>query len=415
MSKKLTRLWSVMCRSGSSLLSFPRITSLTEMSIRSSMSRPLPSILPEQLRTVLELRGGDVRCPVAVETALGTIPYFRARPAAAPAPVPSRGGGGGSGRFAGLSAHTNSWNRGPPPPSDDGFQPAHRRDRRPPPRAEASEDGWMKVGGGRRPQTVTAPPQNTIVDSTRPDTESTVAKFSSSAIRENANVEDRILAKVKGKVNKIGPHTYDATKAFMQQILDSDNTEFLDDFMKYIFQKAATESTFCSLYARLLHELADEFKHLRTVMTSLFRDYIIVFTEVESSPDVGSENYKIFLEAQERKKFRRGYSQFVGELVKLGEADTADFSHLMRQIVTVLETKHADSSATLLCEEYVDCLANMSESASAILGAAEWSEEIKTRIKTLSSKPRPDVPGFTNKARFALMDLVEFAERGWKK
>lgn len=402
------------------------------MSIRPSMSRPLPSILPEQLRTVLELRGGDVRCPTVVETALGAIPYFRARAApvtAAPARGGGAGGGASSGRFAGLSAHTqHTWGRGggPHPQSnDDGFQPAsHRRerhhdrhhdrnhdrnhDRRT--RVEVSDDGWTSVNT-RRP----TPSAENTVESTSVTTEPSIAKFSSSAIRANTNVEDRILSKVKGKINKIGPHTYDATKAFMQQILDSDNTEFLDDFMKYIFQKAATESAFCPLYARLLHELADEFTHLRTVMMSLFRDYITVFTEVESSPDVGSENYKVFLEAQERKKFRRGYSQFVGELVKYGEANSDDFAQLMRQIVSVLDTKHSDSSATLLCEEYIDCLANMCESASGILRSADWSVEIKTRTKTLSLKSRPDVPGFTNKARFALMDLVEFAERGWTK
>jgi hypothetical protein len=223
-----------------------------------------------------------------------------------------------------------------------------------------------------------------------------------------------MLARVKGKINKIGPSTYEATKVFMQQILDSDETGFLDDFMRFVFQKAATESAFCSLYAKLLHELADQFTHLRTVMTSLFRDYIEIFKEVAETPDVGTSDYREFVEAQERKKFRRGYSQFVAELVKLGEAEKEDFKTLIHAIVGVIEANHNDATKTLLCEEYIDCLANLCNSAPNILSEAPWSEGIRSRLDAMTKKSRADVPGLTNKGRFALMDLVDSASRGWK-
>jgi hypothetical protein len=240
-------------------------------------------------------------------------------------------------------------------------------------------------------------------------------RFSSAAVKATENVEDRILAKVKGKINKIGHSTYVATKTFMQQILDSDETEFLDEFMQFVFQKAATESTFCPLYARLLHELADEFGHLRTVMVKLFRDYVNIFTEVEAAPpDEGSESYHAFVEAQGRKKFRRGYSQFVAELVKLGEVDVVDFGRLIMQIVSVLEAHHTNAAKTLLCEEYIDCLANMCTSAPAVLCAADWSPAIRIRLEVISKKPNAAVPGLTNKCRFAIMDLVDASARGWK-
>jgi hypothetical protein len=220
-----------------------------------------------------------------------------------------------------------------------------------------------------------------------------------------------MLARVKGKINKIGFSTYDATKVFMQQILDSDEIGFLDEIMKFVFQKAATESAFCPLYAKLLHELADEFPHLRTVMISLFRDYTVIFTEVDKTPDVGTSDYIAFVEAQERKKFRRGYSQFVSELVKLGEADKEAFSTLVQQIVTVIETIHTNASQTLLCEEYIDCLAHLCK-GSAIMSSIDCAENVRARLTTLTKKARSEMPGMTNKARFSLMDLVDSAS-GW--
>jgi len=227
--------------------------------------------------------------------------------------------------------------------------------------------------------------------------------------------EDRMLARVKGKINRLGHSTYDATKVFMEQILSSDDTDFLDELMKYVFQKAATESAFCVLYARLIHELADEFTHFRTVMRAIFRDYTAIFSEVSTAPDPDTESYKAFVEAQERKKFRRGYSQFVAELVKMGEVDTASFTTLCEQIVTVLESIHLDASNALLCEEYIDCLANMCVSAVELLRGAPWAKEISVRLAALIAKPKSSAPGFTNKGRFALMDLVEVAAKnGWK-
>ena len=406
------------------------------MSIRSNMSSShLPSSLPEHLRRVLETRSNSNVCPSDIAERLLSMPFFQKSKEARPAKAINR--------FAGLVPNPNNpgfanGGAGNPPSqwrpayssSADprGGRADHRNNHRYEPRHESrhearhearTDDGFQVWSSRRQPArpvaVVAAPVVAPIVAPVTPvSTEPEGPKFSSAAVKSAGETEDRILAKVKGKINKLGPMNYDATKTFMQQILDSDETEFLDEFMKFIFQKAATESAFCPLYAKLLHELADQFTHLRVVMTNLFRDYTAIFVEVETAPDVGTENYKAFVEALERKKFRRGYSQFVAELVKLGEADLDAFSELVQQIVTVLEASYKIPEKTLVCEEYIDCLANMCTSAPKILSRASWSEGVKERLAKLAKLPRSDAPGLTNKGRFALMDLVDFANRGWK-
>ena len=230
-------------------------------------------------------------------------------------------------------------------------------------------------------------------------------------------MEDRMLARVKGKINRIGFSTYEPTKVFMQQILSSDDTDFLDELMKFMFAKASVETTYCPLYAKLIHELGDEFPHFRVIAHTLFRDYITAFAHVDAGtePDPGSEDYEAFKAAQERKRARRGYSQFVAELVKLGEVDVPAFTVLLTEIVGVIEANHTVADHTLMCEEYIDCLAMMCTSASTILTAcAAWSAPLAARIAALATKPRAEVPGLTNKARFALMDLADAARRGWR-
>lgn len=362
------------------------------MSSRSAMSS---GKLPEPLERVLSLREGSVRCPPDVEKALSSLPHFRVRAAVAP-PVSVQPA---AGRFGNLNnTSRTTWRQA----SEDGFETVPNVARR---RGGGGGGHQRQHYGGSAP-VATAPVE--------PKPEPTVPRFTSASIKATGEVEDRMMARIKGKINKIGNSTYDATKAFMQQILSDDETAFLDDFMKLVFEKAATEAAYCALYARLLHELADEFGHIRVVMNRLFTDYLAIFTEVASVPEEGTSVYRAFVEAQERKKFRRGYSQFVAELVKLGEADKEAFGRMIVQIVEVLETLHTSAENNLLCEEYIDCLNHMCLNASAIMVAASWSPGVLDRIKALTKKPKAEVPGLTNKARFALMDLIDAAARGWK-
>jgi len=411
------------------------------MSIRSNMTTSRGSSIPDSLRFALDLRTTATDCPPDVSRTLSSLPYFSQKAVKSTT------------RFTHLTSskpNSGGWNEAGSHAAGEGFEVWSGRRRRGAGYSDNRQDrnhsnsGYSNSYSSRqahaaahlsesRPAYCIHPAQPTVVtDSVAVETglseqspsvnmsnitsavDPSTPKFSSAAMKAVSSTEDRILAKVKGKINKIGFSTYDATKTFMQQILDSNETEFLDEFMNFVFQKAATESTFCPLYAKLLHELADEFTHLRVVIVSRFKEYTSIFTEVTAPPDAGTESYREFVEAQERKKYRRGYSQFVAEMVKLGEVDKEAFGMLIQQIVTVLEQTYTDSTKTLLCEEYIDCLANMCKSASSILNKAEYSSSVKTRLTAITAKSRAEVPGLTSKARFALMDLVDSANRGWK-
>ncbi len=219
-------------------------------------------------------------------------------------------------------------------------------------------------------------------------------------------MEDRIMGKVRAKVNKLGHSTYDATKAFMKQILDSGETDFLEEFMRFVFNKAATESSFCGLYARFLHELADEFSHLRDAMVRKFREYTRVFDEASKAPDVGTQDYAAFVEAQEQKKFRRGYSQFVAELAKLGEVTTEDFRLLVNQIVETIRISYEKEESRQMCEEVIDCFLTMVRAVK--IG---WMREHVDALRSIVGTDKAKAPGLSNKGRFALMDILDLVSK----
>lgn len=434
-----------------------------------AFTRSLPmTVLPEKVQAALSLRGSSHTVPADVETALRTIPFFSAA-------VPTSASG--ARRFGGFASSSSSepmsggGRSGPPraaAPSEDGFETYHNNRRR-----NDGGSSWRprpvappaaSTGRGYGPPPVRAAPKSTFaqmaeLESTTPapapapiaptppvaetpvggagfvspkpvlarqitptssaPEEDAPARWSSAALRASTAVEDRMMMRVKGKVNRLGNTTYDATKVFMQQILSSDDTEFLDELMKFLFSKASLETRYCPLYARLIHELADEFPHFRVVLRRIFADYITTFAEVDAGvePDPGSDDYEAFKIAQERKRGRRGYSQFVAELVKLGEVDVADFSVLLGQVLSVVEAKSTDATCQLMCEEYIDCFASMCHSASGILSAranSSWAGALRTRIDAVAAKPAASLAGFTSKARFAMMGLSDYAKAGWR-
>jgi MIF4G domain len=377
------------------------------------MASRSPVILPEPLQAAMNIRTRPgLVCPATVEATITKIPFLRIAAAALPPralplriPVTS-----GENRFRDIATVRTSVPDGWKKHNDDGF------------------DDWTSVshktrrggggGAGYRQPTTGSPPvkvESEIPRDAMPSTtaEPTIAAWKSSRYQPletkiaNESLEDRIMGKIRSKINKIGESTYEPTKAFMVQILDSGETDFLDEFMRFVFKKAATESSFCAIYARLLHELADEFGHLRTEMVRRFQEYTQIFTEAKSAPDVGTADYEAFVESQSQKKFRRGYSQFVAELAKLGEIQTDDFRMLVVKIVESIQESVKDPDNRVLSDELIDCLITICRSSGSLL-----TNDYLKAVDEIVKSPRTNMPGLSTKGLCGLMDLQDLAKKG---
>ena len=215
----------------------------------------------------------------------------------------------------------------------------------------------------------------------------------------DASVEERMMDRIRDKMNKFSEATYEATKAWLSQLLDSGETDFLTDFITMVFEKAAMEKMFCPLYARLITELCGGFPHLRGELIRIFTEFIKVFEEANEPGSEGSE-YQAFLALRERRKYRRGYSAFLSEIGRLGGISKDDVLKTCSVIVESLIVAKGLEEQQLLCEEYADCLTVLTKSL-----ALKGTDPILTRIKL--AMDRVGSPSLSNKARFALMDIMD--------
>lgn len=226
------------------------------------------------------------------------------------------------------------------------------------------------------------------------------------------NVGDKILNNIiLSKLNKFSSVNYEEVKAFLQQILDSDEKAFLKDFMALVFKKAATESTFCGLYAKMLSELSTKYSVLREEMNTLYEQYLGVFEEVSESQ---CKDYETFVKRNSEKNYRLGYSQFLAELTMLDVLEVDELVKIYMKIITQIKTlSNQESEHTRLIEEYTDCLVRMTKAFEKRTN--ERLCVIRKELQTLVEPILTEVlgsrstlyPGVSKKAGFAIMDCLD--------
>jgi len=230
-----------------------------------------------------------------------------------------------------------------------------------------------------------------------------VSKFTKSSENVDETILNRILL---GKLNKFSKANYTEIKEFIIQIVDNGQTDMIKCFMKLVFEKAASEEIFCPLYAKLLSELSSQYPILLTEMGSLYEHYMSIFEEFQ---DGKNEDYDQLCKRNIEKKYRRGYSQFLTELIKQGVIDREIFMKTIYTIIGQIEIHILLPDSIKLVEEFADCLMKIMKAIKETVNEAgsmghEVKQVFQQRIKACIMK-KPEYLGLSNKGKFTFMDL----------
>jgi hypothetical protein len=256
----------------------------------------------------------------------------------------------------------------------------------------------------RHPQSNTPSPSDQTMSPSFPPG----GRYVSSIVSEK-NVEDRIIGHIRSKLNKFSHKNYDSVKSFLEQIMNSGELEFISEFMDLLFTKAGSEENYCELYSRLLSELTAKFPHLVTEISTIYSNYILIFQEARDVPDQGTDDYKKFLDAQAKKKFRYGYSHFLAEIYNKGLLPADAIEVTVKAILDSLSKIEKDASNTLLVEEYLASLFKIVSTVNITKTAPypPYIDNMIDALKKIIEKPKDVTTGYTIKARFKIMDIVE--------
>ena len=235
-----------------------------------------------------------------------------------------------------------------------------------------------------------------------------VSKFKNN----DSQVDEKILNHIiLNKLNKFSVANYDEIKVFLQQILDSNETELLQSFMLLVFKKAAAEPTFCSLYAKMISELCVQYKTLYNELENLYNDYLAIFEEISEEK---TATYEAFVQRNREKIHRLGYSQFLAELTSLGVLEQHQLEKLYTTLLNQIQLhSKKDDSKQQLVDEYIDCLLRMTrafqqkESLKLVQISQGLSKICDEPMTNFLANRTNQFPGISKKSSFAIMDCLD--------
>ena len=231
-----------------------------------------------------------------------------------------------------------------------------------------------------------------------------VSRFSRSDNMDNQILNNLILS----KLNRFSTKNYSEIKSFIQQVLDSDDKEFLKAFLLLVFKKAASEISYCPLYAKLLSELQKGYKSLHDEMMELYYKYIEIFKEVS---DAAADDSIVQMHSKE---YRLGYSQFLAELTSLHVLSLDDLMKIYEIILAQVQILCVKKENNSVVEDCIECLYRITTpfSTKENKQLSDMRDKIacafKPTLQELIDNQKQKYPGLSKKAQFRIMDIQDF-------
>ena len=228
-----------------------------------------------------------------------------------------------------------------------------------------------------------------------------------SRFKATGNIEDKILNTVIGnKLNAFTPLTYNDTRDFIYQIIDSGEREFTRDFIVKVFAKATTEDLYCALFAKLIAEIAHKYPVIYEEMDKYHSEFLHVFEDVKEDAET---DYVVLVK---QKQYRMGYGQFIAELAGLNALEKHQLFSMVTKIGENIWTLSAAENKVKTVEEFIDCLvrltAGLRDRSPAFFKTVkgELVKILGEKISSLIARSSP-FPSLSKKGGFGLMDLKE--------
>jgi hypothetical protein len=228
-----------------------------------------------------------------------------------------------------------------------------------------------------------------------------------SRFKATGNIEDKILNTVIGnKLNAFTPLTYNDTRDFIYQIIDSGEREFTRDFIVKVFAKATTEDLYCALFAKLIAEIAHKYPVMYEEMDKYHSEFLHVFEDVKEDAET---DYVVLVK---QKQYRMGYGQFIAELAGLNALEKHQLVSMVTKIGENIWALSAAENKVKTVEEFIDCLVRLTgglRDRSPVFFKSvkgELTKILGEKISTLIARSSP-FPSLSKKGGFGLMDLKE--------
>lgn len=237
-------------------------------------------------------------------------------------------------------------------------------------------------------------------------------KFTNSDYAEDDSPESKMLLNIQQAINKLVDENYQSLKRLLLNFLNlGHGNSYLPKFMKMIFNSAIRDKVHCHLFAKILYEMSQEYSFLQTEMNTKYDEFVsTIFNNIE--PVYSTDSIDVSNEKIANSEMRKGYSQFITELLKFNVIEDTYFLNIVQLIINTIKTQAVDKKYATSIVECAECLKTIVEVI--ITPDVDSYKRIKkiiidTHMDTFKelSNSSPGRPGIIPKAEFAIMDICD--------
>jgi hypothetical protein len=237
-------------------------------------------------------------------------------------------------------------------------------------------------------------------------------------LNKKTGKEDELKKEINSNLNKLSPGN--SQKIFTNVIqLYQDNLDCFDyhHFIDILFDKAVMQPIYCPLYVRLFMELRKKYlinlkskldenreeEDLNDDLSSLIRDkcnlFMNMITDFKNQQDavLNVNDYDDFCEKNKEKVYKKGFSQFIGELYKNRFVDSDYLSQYLNALSNNIIGNLNQNNTQV--ENASICLVQLMDTA--INKRLFKNDKCWDRIKEIK-----DHPVLPKKLKFKFMDLL---------
>ena len=208
---------------------------------------------------------------------------------------------------------------------------------------------------------------------------------------------------LNGFLNKIAITNFDSLSVkILKQINES--TELAEYVVNNIFKKAVQQPIYCVSYVKLIKLLIDKGFNISEIITNKCDQYTDLLKEEDTLGNKDNLNYDEFCELMSEKKYKVGYSQFIGELFNNELMDYHVFAKnifaFFDNLEKMLEVEDLDLKDPNV-ENVIICICSLIDTS--LKGIKEDDLEFfKNKLNEFNSLKK-----YQRRLQFKIMDLIE--------
>ena len=248
-------------------------------------------------------------------------------------------------------------------------------------------------------------------------------------IPKNISEIDKKQNEINSLLNKLSPKNYEKIAAKIltyykdsekenistdKQMTTTEDDEInhsslIDLTIDTIFLKAVLQPIYCPYYVKFLKTIDEKYNKFHIINKKC-----IEFKNIVKPPEVldetkemslsEKEKYDLFCKANKEKKYKEGYSQFIGELFNKVMINMSTLEENLSNFVETLEMSSKEDASTTNVEDLLICICKIIYTVYN-KKCKKNKEMIHKYIKRISIIK--NYPGLPKRLQFKIMDLVD--------